>query len=116
MTTFEERQRADGASRYRVIEIHGELGLPDVDELRARLETTTGGEEGIVIGLEHCEFIDSIALAALLRAHSRAAADDRPLVMAAPTAQLRRVLRAGRLETRGLFFDTVEEAMAGAAC
>jgi len=87
MTTFEEQRRGAGDSPYRVIQIHGECGLPDVDDLEASLDGTAGAEAGVVIGLEHCEFIDSMALAALVRAHGRGEEDGRHLVMAAPTAQ-----------------------------
>jgi anti-anti-sigma factor len=115
MTTIEQKRREVGRSAYRVIEIHGECGLPDVEELQTVLEGTAGTEAGVVIGLEHCEFIDSMALAALVRAHGRVEEDGRQLVMAAPTAQVRRVLRVSRLETDGLVFDSVEEALAGSA-
>lgn len=113
MTTFTENRREVGSSSYRVIQIHGECGLPDVDNLEARLEGTAGVGAGVVIGLEHCEFIDSMALAALVRAHGRVEEDGGRLVMAAPAAQARRVLRVSRLETEGIVFDSVEEAVAG---
>jgi anti-anti-sigma factor len=115
MTTFDEVRGGVGTSSYRVIRIHGECGLPDVDDLQASLDATAVAEEGVVIGLEHCEFIDSIALAALLRAHDRAAEKGGSLVMAAPTAQVRRVLQVSGLETDDLVFDSVEEALAGSA-
>jgi anti-anti-sigma factor len=66
-------------------------------------------------GLEHCEFIDPIALAALLRAHDRAEKKSGSLVMAAPTAQVRRVLQVSGLETQDLVFNGVEGALAGFA-
>lgn len=113
MTTFDENWREAGGSSYRVIQIHGECGLPDVDDLEASLGETAGGATGVVIGLEHCDFIDSMALAALVRAHARVEEQGRHLVMAAPTAQVRRVLRVSRLDTEGLVFDSVEEALAG---
>ncbi|HEY2052451.1 MAG TPA: STAS domain-containing protein [Solirubrobacterales bacterium] len=113
MTTFDEDWREVGAARYRVIQIHGECGLPDVDELQATLDLAAGTEEGVVIGLEHCEFIDSMALASLVRAHSRGREKGRQLVMAAPTAQIRRILGVSRLDTDGLVFDSVEDAIAG---
>lgn len=115
MTTIEQKRREVGRSAYRVIEIHGECGLPDVEELQTVLEGTAGTEAGVVIGLEHCEFIDSMALAALVRAHGRVEEDGRQMVMAAPTAQVRRVLRVSRLETEGFVFDSVEEALAGSS-
>jgi anti-anti-sigma factor len=110
VSQFAENRREVGASSYRVIEVHGECGLPDVDALQVALETTDGSEAGVVIGLEHCE-IDSIALAALVRAHVRAVESGTHLVMAAPSPQVRRVLRVSRLDTTGLVFDSVEEAL-----
>jgi anti-anti-sigma factor len=116
MTTIEQKRREVGSSAYRVIEIHGECGLPDVEELQTVMEGTAGTVAGVVIGLEHCEFIDSMALAALVRAHGRAEEDGGHLVMAAPTAQVRRILRVSRLETEGLVFDSVDEALARSTC
>jgi anti-sigma B factor antagonist len=113
VSTFDENRREVGGLTYRVIRIHGECGLPDVDDLQAVLDSTDGSDEGIVIGLEDCEFIDSMALAALVRAHDRVGEDGGNLVMAAPTDQVRRVLRVSRLDTDGLVFDSVEEAVAG---
>jgi anti-anti-sigma factor len=115
MSLFAENRRQVGTSSYRVIEVYGECGLPDVDALQVTLDATDGSEAGVVIGLEHCEFIDSMALAALLRAQGRAGAAGRELVMAAPSAQVRRVLQVSRLDTDGMVFDSVEEALAGPA-
>ena len=113
MSTFKENRREVGSSTYRVIQIHGECGLPDIDELHAALDGPAATGEPIVIGLENCEFIDSMALAALVRAHDRVGEDGGSLVMAAPTDQARRVLEVSGLDTRGVVFDSVEEAVAG---
>lgn len=115
MSLFAENRHEVGSSSYRVIEVYGECGLPDVDALQVTLGETDGSEAGVVIGLEHCEFIDSTALAALFRVHARGMADGRQFVMAAPSAQVRRVLQVSRLDTDGLVFDSVEEALAGPA-
>src|ERR1700744_4179576 len=112
MPLFDYTQHEIGTSRYRVIRIYGECGLPDVDDLQVTLDLAAAKEEDVVIGLEHCEFIDSMALAALVREHDRGQEDGRRLVMAAPTDQIRRVLRVSRLDTRGLVFDSVDEALA----
>jgi anti-anti-sigma factor len=112
MSLFAENRHEVGASSYRVIEVYGECGLPDVDALQVTLDATDGSEAGIVIGLEHCEAIDSMALAALVRARARGRAGGREFVMAAPSAQVRRVLQVSRLDTDGLVFDSVDEALA----
>jgi anti-anti-sigma factor len=115
MSLFAENRHEVGSSSYRVIEVYGECGLPDVDALQMTLDATDGSEAGVVIGLEHCESMDSMALAALLRAHGRASADGRELVMAAPSASVRRALQISRLDTEGVVFDSVAEAVAGSA-
>jgi anti-anti-sigma factor len=115
MILLDEDRRDVGTSHYRVIRIYGECGLPDVDDLQATLDRTAETDAGVVIGLEGCEFIDSLALAALIRAHGRAGEEGRRLVMAAPTAQVRRVLQVSGLETEDLVFASVEEALAGSA-
>ncbi len=115
MPLFDETRLEAGTSRYRVIRIYGECGLPDVEGLQDTLSLAAGENEDVVIGLEHCEFIDSMALAALVREHDRGQEDGRQLVMAAPTAQIRRVLQVSRLDTRGLVFDSVDDALVGSA-
>jgi anti-anti-sigma factor len=112
MSLFAENRHEVGSSSYRVVEVYGECGLPDVDALRAALGAADGTEAGVVIDLEHCGFIDSLALAALVRAHEHGVAEGRRLVMAAPGAQARRVLQVSRLDTDGLVFDSVEDALA----
>jgi anti-anti-sigma factor len=112
MSLFAENRHEVGGSAYRVIEVYGECGLPDVDALRAALGAADGTEAGVVIDLEHCGFIDSMALAALFRARDQSVFDGRRFVMAAPRAQARRVLQVSRLDTDGLVFDSVEDALA----
>jgi anti-anti-sigma factor len=111
MTSFETTQRDAGTSRYRVVAIHGDLGLPDVDRLQSVLGQTDA-DEGVVIGLEHCELIDSIALAAIFRARDDFARQGRRLVMGGPTAQVRRVLEISGLDIDGVVFESVESALA----
>jgi anti-anti-sigma factor len=103
-------QRATGRPR-RVLEIEGELGLPDVDRLQKELAAADLANADIVVGMEGCEFIDSLALAALLRARDRMANDGRRLVLAGPTAQVRRVLEVSGLLLDDFVFDSVELAL-----
>jgi anti-anti-sigma factor len=113
MTKFEVTIRDTGASRYLVIDVHGEFGLTDVDDLQAALDEAATEGAGVVVGLDHCEFIDSLALAALIRAHNQFAADGRRLVVGGSTTQVRRVLEISGLDIPGLVFDSVEGALAG---
>jgi anti-anti-sigma factor len=113
MTKFDVTERGDGTASQRVIDVHGEFGLGDVGELQALLDKAAADGAGVVIGLAHCEFIDSMALASLIRAHNRFAAEGRRLVIGGSTTQVRRVLEISGLSIDGLAFDSVEEALAG---
>ncbi len=110
MTSFETTRRDVGTSRYRVVEVSGELGLPDVDRLQGLL-ADTDADEGVVIGLEACELIDSIALAALFRARDDFARRGCRLVIGGPTAHVRRILQISGLDIDGIVFDSVDRAL-----
>jgi anti-anti-sigma factor len=110
MTSFETTRRDVGTSRYRVVGVRGEFGLPDVDRLQ-RLLAETDADEGVVIGLEGCELIDSIALAALFRAHDDFERHGRRLVIGGPTAPVRRILQISGLDIDGVVFESVERAL-----
>jgi anti-anti-sigma factor len=94
-----------------VLEVHGELGLADVDRLQQALEEVAAEAGYVVVGLENCEFIDSIAIAALLRARDRLAESDSRLVIAGPTGQVLRVLEVSGLDLHGFLFDSVDAAL-----
>jgi anti-sigma B factor antagonist len=111
VTGFDVSVRDVGAIPYRVIAISGEFGLPDVDRLQVFLDDATADEASVVVGLEGCRFIDSMALAALVRAHNGFTAEGRRLVIAGPTAQVRRVLEISGLALDGLVFADVESAL-----
>ena len=109
--TFNVTEPDRGSRSHRVIQIHGELGLADTDRLQEVLDESAEAHRVVVIGLAECEFVDSMALAALLRARDRLAQDDRRLVIAAPTGQVRRVLDISGLGLEGFLFDSVEQAL-----
>jgi anti-anti-sigma factor len=112
VTSFRVTEREVGPSRHPVLQIHGELGLAEVDELQKALAAAAARhQENVVVGLEDCEFVDSMALAALLRARDRMAEDDRRLVIAGPTGQVRRIIEISGLDLEGFFFTSVEQAV-----
>ena len=111
MTDFEVNVREAGSIPYRVVAVGGEFGLPDVDRLQVMLDDAAADEASVVVGLEGCRFIDSMALAALVRAHNGFAAAGRRLVIAGPTGQVRRVLEISGLALDGLVFADVEAAL-----
>ncbi len=101
----------DVGAGYRLVEVEGELGLADADQLQRALDDEAAGSAGILVGLQGCDFIDSTALAVLVAAHRRFAENGRRLVLCEPTAQVRRVLEVTGLDARGLIYDSVEEAL-----
>lgn len=109
--TFRVTESNRGSPPHRVIQIHGELGLADTDRLQEVLDEPAEGRRAVVIGLEECEFVDSMALAALLRARDHLAEEDRRLMIAAPTGQVRRVLDISGLGLDGFLFDSIEQAL-----
>jgi anti-anti-sigma factor len=111
VTDFSVSLREVGSVPYRVIAIDGELGLPDVDRLQVAFDDAAADAASVVVDLEGCTFIDSMALAALLRAHNAFAAEGRRLVIAGPAAQVRRVLQVSGLVIDGLVFADVESAL-----
>jgi anti-anti-sigma factor len=113
MAQFDVTVREVGSASQRVIDVQGEFGLADVAELQALLDDPAADGPGVVVGLGHCEFIDSMALASLVRAHNRFAAAGRRLVIGGTTTQVRRVLEVTGLDIDGLVFDSVEAALAG---
>jgi anti-sigma B factor antagonist len=110
VTTFRLIGREAGPTR-RVLQVHGELGLADVDRLEEALAEAAVAARDIVVGLEGCEFIDSIALAAILRARDRLAEKGTLLVIAGPTGQVRRILEISGLNLDGFLFDSVDQAI-----
>jgi anti-anti-sigma factor len=110
MTTFRLIGREVGPAQ-RVLEVHGELGLADVDRLQVALDEVAAEARDIVVALEACEFIDSIALAALLRARDRLAQTGTRLVIAGPTGQVLRILEISGLDLDGFLYPGVDEAL-----
>jgi anti-anti-sigma factor len=106
---FTERE-IDSPER-RVIEVHGDVALPDVDQLQETLTGVSAGYRRVVVGLEDCDFIDSLALAALLRARDRLAEEGRRLAIAGARGQVRRVIEVSGLDLDGFLFDSVELAL-----
>ena len=110
VTTFRLIGREVGPTQ-RVLQVHGELGLADVGRLEEALEEAAVAARDIVVGLEECEFIDSIALAAILRARDRLAEKGTRLVIAGPTGQVHRILEISGLNLEGFLFESVDQAL-----
>jgi anti-anti-sigma factor len=94
----------------RVYEIHDEIDLSCADELEAELIAVAARERGaFVISLEHCAYIDSSGLRALVRFHR--IRPDTVLVVPAST-QVRRVFEITDLVRSLGIADSVPNALA----
>jgi anti-sigma B factor antagonist len=93
------------------VQVEGELDLAVAGQLDEILAAATAEYDCVLIGLQRCAFIDSSAIAVILRAHSRMEKEGNRLAVYAPTDQVRRVLSMTGLTDNGLVFDSAEEAL-----
>jgi anti-sigma B factor antagonist len=90
--------------------VEGEVDLAVADQLEQALERASQYQE-VLIGLQACEFVDSTAIAAIVNAHNRMAAEGRRVAVYGPTSQVHRVLSMTGLTENGLVFATLDEAL-----
>ena len=95
--------------RTREIAVEGELGLAVADQLEAALERATTPR--ILIDMAACDFIDSHAIATILRAGVSARERGERIVLHSPPEQMRRVLAVAGLTEIDLVFATREDAL-----
>ncbi|HEY5977516.1 MAG TPA: STAS domain-containing protein [Solirubrobacterales bacterium] len=93
------------------IRVSGELDLAVAPELRAALEEATD-VESVVLSMEECEFIDSTAIAVIVREQLRRQENDKKFAVAGCTKQVHRILDVTGLTGNGLVFASVEDALA----
>jgi anti-sigma B factor antagonist len=98
--------------RCRDVQIEGELDLAVAGQLDEVLANAAEQCDCVLVGLEHCAFIDSSGIAVILRAHHRMEADGNRLAVYAPTEQVLRVLSMTGLTANGLVYDSAEQALA----
>jgi anti-sigma B factor antagonist len=91
--------------------VEGEVDLAVADQLEEALERAAAQSEEVLIGLQACEFIDSTAIAVIVNAHKKLAAEGRRVAAYGPTSQVRRVLSVTGLTENGLVFATLDEAL-----
>jgi anti-sigma B factor antagonist len=92
------------------IEVQGELDLAVTDRLT---EALAGAAEyrQVLLDLARCDFVDSTAVAAILRAEWLLALEGRRIVVVGPQGQVLRVLTVMGLTDHGLVFASAEEAL-----
>ena len=85
------------------------------DQLEQALERAASQSEEVLIDLRACEFVDSTAIAVIINAHRRMAAEGRRIAVYGPRDQVQRVLSMTGLTENGLVFETLEEALSEAS-
>jgi anti-sigma B factor antagonist len=83
-----------------VVAISGELDLASVDELSSALAAAAERSASVVIDVSDVSFIDSTALAALLRSNDELSSSGVPVVVACPPGPVRRLLTMTSLDDR----------------
>jgi anti-anti-sigma factor len=84
-----------------LVSVSGELDLASVDELRTTLATAAAaGSSSVVVDVSDVSFIDSTALAALLRSNDELSSAGVQMVMACPPGPVRRLLTMTSLDDR----------------
>jgi len=91
--------------------VEGEVDLAVADQLEQALERAAAQSEDVLIGLQACEFLDSTAIAVIVNAHNRMAAEGQRVAVYGPTSQVHRVLSITGLTENGLVFATLDEAL-----
>jgi anti-sigma B factor antagonist len=103
-----ERQSRPGCLE---ILVEGEIDLAVADQLEQALERADSQCREVLIGLQDCEFIDSTAIAVIVHAHNRMAAEGRRVAVYGPSSQVHRILSITGLTQNGLVFESLEEAL-----
>jgi len=83
-----------------IVSVTGELDLASVPELRAALEATAQRSRPVVVDVSEVSFIDSTALATLLRSSDELTAGGVRVVVACPAGPVRRLLTMTSLDHR----------------
>ena len=98
-----------------LVAVSGELDLASVDELRTALRTAAATRSpSVVVDVSDVSFIDSTALAALLRSNDELSSNGVQMVMACPPGPVRRLLTMTSLDDRLIFAPDRPGALAQA--
>jgi anti-sigma B factor antagonist len=98
-----------------VILVEGEIDLAVAGQLEQALLRADSQYKEILIGLQDCEFIDSTAIAVIVLAHNRMAAEGRRIAVYGPSNQVHRILSITGLTENGLVFASLDEALSGSS-
>lgn len=110
MNEFRVECRDVGSGRTEV-RVEGEADLAVADQLGAALDQASSAEGPLLIDLSACEFIDSTAIALLLRKQIQLEKQSRRLAAWGASGQVLRVLSIAGLTDAGFGFEAPEEAL-----
>ena len=97
-----------------LVAVSGELDLASVDELRTALRTAATRSPSVVVDVSDVSFIDSTALAALVRSNDELSSNGVQMVMACPPGPVRRLLTMTSLDDRLILAPDRQGALAQA--
>jgi anti-sigma B factor antagonist len=98
------------SSEWVSIEVDGEVDLATVEDLEKAIESVRSDRDGgLVVDLTGSSFMDSTGLKALVMAHRRFTADDRPFAIAVGGGPVSRLLDLSGVNTTIRTVDSVED-------
>lgn len=97
------------------LRLEGELDLWSADRLQAVLQRVARDSDAVVVGLEHCEFVDSTGIALFLQARRQLEDEGGRLVIYGCADQVLRIFTVAGLTEAGIVFGSRGEAIAALA-
>jgi anti-anti-sigma factor len=110
MKEFQVESRDLGSGRAE-IRVEGEADLAVADRLEAALDQASSANGPLLIDLSACEFIDSTAIALLLRRQRQLGREGRRLAAWGASGQVLRILAVAGLTDSGFGFEEPAEAL-----
>ncbi len=104
--------RLDGGEGVQVIEVHGEIDLAVVGQLRDAIGAVPAPDD-VRIDLSACEFIDSTGIAAVVLARRESADAGRTLVLTAAGGQVLRLFQVAGLDRDDLLVPGTDQVEVG---
>jgi anti-anti-sigma factor len=94
------------------LQLEGELDLWSVERLQAVLQRVTRDNSAVLVGLGHCEFVDSTGIALFLQVRRQLEGEGGRLVLYGCSDQVQRIFEVAGLIDAGIVFDDRAAAIA----
>jgi len=103
---------AESTSALHTVSVAGELDQSTAPELRTALASALGEtQNGVLVDLSDCNFIDSTGLSLLVETKRRLSEEDRRFGVCCPDDDVRRLLELTGIDQAVGLFDTRDEAV-----